>query len=91
MDGAALAQHLHQVHAGRGGPVHIVAGAVLRLVPRLDFTIKLPKLYIVTIKQLFGALSGRIVVIAEDVDGPDKMPVVTNHVRPILCHWLPSL
>jgi hypothetical protein len=41
---------------------------------RLDFTIKLPKLYIVTIKQLFGALSGRVVVIAEDVDGLIKCP-----------------
>jgi hypothetical protein len=53
-----------------------------------DFTIKLPKLHIVTIHELFDAFFGRVVILADDVNGAQKMAVVVDDVRAVLLHWL---
>jgi hypothetical protein len=67
---------------------HLKALRLVRLVPeRPYFPIKLPKLDGVTVDQLFGAVFGRFVIIAEDVNGPQEMPVITNNVHAILSHW----
>ena len=54
-------------------------GTLLGLVlERPDFAVELPKLYVVTIDQLFGAHFRRVVVRAVQINGLHEMAVVTD-------------
>jgi hypothetical protein len=62
----------------------------MRVLERLDFTVALPQLYVVTVNQLPGVFFRGFIIGTNKLYCPEKMAVDANHVNPITGHCLCS-